>query len=214
MDQEKTPPVTEIQAASLAGRGQAATFAPPPLAPTPWSWRLAIGAGIGLLGLLAYLLRDVITVRGQAAVGVLFFFGLVALFSRNLRAVNWRTIAWGFGLQLVLALLVLKVDAVYQGFEAIGGVVKQFISFSDEGGKFVFGNLSDARPPDKGGTWSRLFGTHYVFQFAFVALPPILFVSAFFTVLYHYGVLQWIVRLMARIMVYLMRTSGAETLSV
>src|SRR5207247_5249463 len=49
---------------------------------------------------------------------------------------------------------------------------------------------------------------------AFKALPPILFVSAFFTVLYHYGVLQRIVRLMARVMVYFMRTSGAETLSV
>src|ERR1051325_5835914 len=50
--------------------------------------------------------------------------------------------------------------------------------------------------------------------FAFKALPPILFVSAFFTVLYHYGVLQRIVRLMAKVMVHLMGTSGAETLSV
>src|SRR5262249_22415441 len=77
------------------------------------------------------------------------------------------------------------------------------------------------------GTWSRLFsykGTDkdgkvvvhngYIFQFAFVALPPILFVSAFFTVLYHYGVLQKLVQILARIMRYFMRTSGAETLSV
>src|SRR6185369_7390041 len=54
----------------------------------------------------------------------------------------------------------------------------------------------------------------YAFQFAFVALPPILFVSAFFTVLYHFGILQWCVRLMARVMIHLMGTSGAETLSV
>jgi CNT family concentrative nucleoside transporter len=53
-----------------------------------------------------------------------------------------------------------------------------------------------------------------MFQFAFVALPPILFVSAFFTLLYHFGILQKCVRLLARIMVNLMRTSGAETLSV
>src|SRR5205807_928889 len=79
---------------------------------------------------------------------------------------------------------------------------------------FVFGNLADARPPQAGGTWSRLFGSNYVFQFAFVALPPILFVSAFFTVLYHFGILQWCVKLMAMGMVHLMRTSGAETLSV
>src|SRR5262249_9031428 len=120
----------------------------------------------------------------------------------------------GVALQLVLALLVLKVGFVYQGFEAVGGVVRKFIDFTDEGARFVFGNLADARPPSAGGTWSRLFGAEYMFQFAFVALPPILFVSAFFTVLYHFGILQWCVRLMARVMVYLMRTSGAETLSV
>src|SRR6266480_619030 len=74
--------------------------------------------------------------------------------------------------------------------------------------------LAPDEPPAAGGTWSRLFPEDYMFQFAFVALPPILFVSAFFTVLYHFGILQWIVRLMARVMVYLMRTSGAETLSV
>ena len=51
-------------------------------------------------------------------------------------------------------------------------------------------------------------------MFAFKALPPILFISAFFTVLYHFGILQWCVRRMARVMVHLMGTSGAETLSV
>ena len=89
-----------------------------------------------------------------------------------------------------------------------------FIGFSNAGASFVFGNLADARPPDAGGTWMPLFGSNYAFQFAFVALPPILFMSAFFTVLYHFGILQWCVRLLARVMVYLMRTSGAETLSV
>src|SRR5262249_21689729 len=125
-----------------------------------------------------------------------------------------RTIGWGFALQLALALLVLKVDAVYRAFQQAGDVVKRFISFSNAGADFVFGNLADARPPDLGGTWSRLFGADYVFQFAFVALPPILFVSAFFTVLYHLGILQWCVRVLAKLMVYLMGTSGAETLSV
>jgi len=132
--------------------------------------------------------------------------------------------------------LVLKVPAVERGLEATGNVVKKFIGFSDEGAKFVFGNLYDPRPPEFGGTWSRLFPKRevkdkngnpvldekgqpkledtYFFQFAFVALPPILFVSAFFTVLYHFGVLQWIVRIMAKVMIYLMGTSGAETLSV
>jgi CNT family concentrative nucleoside transporter len=177
-------------------------------AATPWTWRLAIGAGIVLLGCGAYGLRGVIGLRGQALAGVFCFFGLVAVFSANLRAVNWRTIGWGVVLQLLLAVLVLKVPAVKGGLEAAKLVVVNFINFSDQGAEFVFGNL--ARPGDI----ALNPGKEFLFIFAFKALPPILFVSAFFTVLYHYGVLQRIVRLMARVMVHLMRTSGAETLSV
>jgi CNT family concentrative nucleoside transporter len=182
--------------------------APAPCERMPIGWRAGIGISIALLGLSAYGLSDYIGLRGQSAVGVVFFFGLVAMFSVNLRAVNWRTIAWGFGLQVLLAVLVLKVDAVYWTFEKIGTVVKAFIGFSDEGAEFVFGNL--ARPGDI----ALNPGVKFLSIFAFKALPPILFVSAFFTVLYHYGILQWCVRLMARAMVYLMGTSGAETLSV
>ncbi len=182
--------------------------------PTPLSWRLGILGGIAAVGLAAYFARDVIGLRGQAFAGLIFFFGIVAAFSSNLRAVNWKTIAWGIVLQLALALLVLKVPIVYSAFQSLGEVVKHFISFSDEGAKFVFGNLYDARPASAGGTWSRLFPTDYAFQFAFVALPPILFVSAFFTVLYHFGILQWCVKMLAVVMVHLMGTSGAETLSV
>lgn len=101
-----------------------------------------------------------------------FFFGLVAVFSQNLRAVNWHTIIWGFSLQMILAVLVLKVEFVYTIISAVGGVVKKFIGFSDAGAQFVFGNLADARPPAFGGTWSKLFESNYMFQFAFVALPP------------------------------------------
>lgn len=182
--------------------------------PTPISWRLGILAGIAAVGLAAYFARDVIGLRGQAMAGLIFFFGIVAAFSSNLRAVNWRTIFWGVALQLLLAVLVLKVPFVYHCFETLGTVVKHFIEFSNAGAKFVFGNLYDARPANVGGTWSRLFPTDYAFQFAFVALPPILFVSAFFTVLYHFGILQWCVRMLAVVMVHLMGTSGAETLSV
>jgi CNT family concentrative nucleoside transporter len=198
------PPEPHVEAAALLA-----------LAPTPWTWRAAIVVGLAVLGGGAFALKDAIGLRGQAAVGVVCFFGIVALFSTNLRAVNWRTIAFGIGLQVVLAVLVLKVQAVYEAFEVAGSFVKVFISFSDKGAQFVFGNLADARPPALGGTWSSLFAPGgYMFQFAFVALPPILFVSAFFTVLYHFGVLQWIVRMLAWGMVYLLRTSGAETLSV
>ncbi|NBT63608.1 MAG: Na+ dependent nucleoside transporter domain protein, partial [Planctomycetia bacterium] len=177
-------------------------------------WRIGIALAITLIALSAYFLRSAIGLRGQSVAGVIFFFGLVAVFSQNLRVVNWHTIIWGFSLQMILAVLVLKVEFVYTIISAVGGVVKKFIGFSDAGAQFVFGNLADARPPAFGGTWSKLFESNYMFQFAFVALPPILFVSAFFTLLYHFGILQKCVRLLARIMVNLMRTSGAETLSV
>lgn len=183
--------------------------------PTPLSWRLGILGAITATGLAAYFARDIVGLRGQAVAGLLFFFGIVAAFSSNLRAVNWRTIFWGIVLQLILAILVLKVPFVYEGFKSAGEVVKHFITFSEAGAKFVFGNLYDPRPPEYGGTWSKLFPPKdYAFQFAFVALPPILFVSAFFTVLYHFGILQWCVRALAVVMVHLMGTSGAETLSV
>ncbi len=184
----------------------------PPLVPTtprtPLTWRLAIGAAIVAIGFGAYGLRDVIGLRGQAFAGVFCFFGLVAMFSSNLRAVNWRTIGWGIVLQIILAVLVLKVPFVKAGFEHAKAVVVSFIDFSDKGAEFVFGNL--ARPGDI----ALNPGKEFLFIFAFKALPPILFVSAFFTMLYHYGVLQRIVRGMAKVMVHLMGTSGAETLSV
>lgn len=175
---------------------------------TPLTWRLGIAGGILALGYAAYLAQGAIGPRGQAVAGVFCFFGLVAMFSSNLCAVNWRTIGWGVALQLVLALLVLKVPAVNQGFNAAKVIVVSFINFSDKGAEFVFGNL--ARPGDL----ALNPGKEFMFIFAFKALPPILFVSAFFTVLYHYGILQKIVRIMARVMVHLMGTSGAETLSV
>lgn len=175
---------------------------------TPLVWRIGIGATIIALAWLAYVLRSSIGMQGQAVAGVFCFFGLVAMFSTNLRAVNWKTIGWGVVLQIILALLVLKVPFVNESFNTAKVVVVKFIDFSDEGAKFVFGNLA------KPGDIALNPGKEFLFIFAFKALPPILFVSAFFTVLYHYGVLQRIVRLMARVMVHLMGTSGAETLSV
>src|SRR5262245_47622050 len=93
--------------------------------PTPLAWRLYILAGILAVGILAYLLRDTIGLRGQAFAGIIFFFGIVAAFSANLRAVNWQTIGWGIALQVVLALMVLKVGFVYNAFHGAGEVVRQ-----------------------------------------------------------------------------------------
>jgi CNT family concentrative nucleoside transporter len=180
------------------------------------SWRFGIGISIVFIAALAWALQTSIGTRGQAFAGIFFFFGLVALFSRSLQTVNWRTIGWGVGLQFVLAFLVLKGEVhlgehVYsfkKVLESVGELVKSLIKFSDKGAEFVFGNV--AHPEHL----AEVFGDKFLFPFVFKALPPILFVSAFFTLLYHWGIVQRCVRIMARIMVKLMRTSGAETLSV
>jgi CNT family concentrative nucleoside transporter len=179
-----------------------------PIAPMPMLWRLILLAFVLGLTMAVYVSQSRISLQAQAAVGIVAFFLLGAAFSSNLKAVNWRTIIWGIGLQALLAILVIKSHVVYEAFDSIGVLVKKFIGFSNEGARFVFGNL--ATPGDI----ALNPGKEFAFIFAFVALPPILFVSAFFTVLYHFGVLQWIVRLFARVMVYLLGTSGAETLSV
>ena len=77
------------------------------------SWRLGIAGAILALGLGAYAAHEAIGPRGQAFAGIFVFFGLVAMFSANLRAVNWRTIAWGVALQVILALLVLKIGRAH-----------------------------------------------------------------------------------------------------
>jgi len=202
--------------ASVPGAAPASEPAVPPMPATPLSWRVFIGAAIAATAAIAYVARDIIGLRGQSLVGIFFFFGLVAMFSANLRAVNWRTIGWGIALQAILAVLVLQGRvtiggteySVYRSFERAGDAVQTFIKCSEEGSKFVFGALADTD------AMGKTFGAKWAFVFAFRALPPILFVSAFFTVLYHFGILQFFVRLMARVMSHLMRTSGAETLSV
>jgi concentrative nucleoside transporter, CNT family len=165
-----------------------------------------------LLPVVAWMLAGVVGYRGQAAAGALCFVAIVAACSTNLRLVNWRTVFWGMALQLGLALLILKFEIggrrpVYDFFSAVANGVKRFLEFTDAGSLFVFGVL--ANQPKLG----EVLGPENGFIFAFKALPTIIFISSFFTVLYYFGVLQFIVRLMAKAMMFLMRTSGAETLS-
>jgi CNT family concentrative nucleoside transporter len=197
-----------------------AADAPPlesPLPPTPWRVRFLILSALIILGAIAYFASAAFLSAGQsqsayrvqAGCGIMCFLGLAALFSTSLQSVSRKTLLWGVGLQLVLAVAVLHSAEVRQVFEWIGKGIGALIKASDKGAEFVFGNLAQ---PDE---MKRVFGDGaYRFCFAFKALPPIIFVSSFFSVLYYFGVLQFFVRLMARAMMYLMGTSGAETLSV
>jgi CNT family concentrative nucleoside transporter len=164
------------------------------------------------LGLAVFLLRNSLNPRVQGLAGIIVFIAIIAACSRNLRAVNWRTVGWGVALQVGLALAILKLEIGgvrpgYVFFSRIADVVKQFLEFTNAGSQFVFGALANPATVEKG------FGPGNGFIFAFTALPTIIFVSSFFTVLYYFGVLQFIVRIFARAMQFALRTSGAETLS-
>ncbi|QEL15643.1 NupC/NupG family nucleoside CNT transporter [Limnoglobus roseus] len=194
-------------------------------APTPLAWRL------GLFGLVAGLTATAsfgsasLGPRGQAVCGLGAFLALAAGCSQNLRNVNARTIVTGILLQFLLAYSVLHVEWVKTGFEWVGGGIKKLVECSDKGAEFVFGDLAKVRGPLTNEVGAVLGGPGAFvtqqrntgaipFHFAFRALPPIIFISSFFSVLYYFGVLQLLVKLFARVMMYLMGTSGAETLSV
>ena len=181
---------------------------PRPVAPTPLAWRAALAVLVVGLTTAAYLLAPVVGTRGQAACGVVALIALVAVFSQNLRAVRARTLVGGIALQFALAGLVIYVPPVRTAVEVVAGGVARVLDYSAKGGEFVFGNL--ARPGDQ----AAVHGDRFLFPFAFVVLPPIIFVSGLFSVLYYFGVLQLVVRAMSWVMVRLLGTSGAETLSV
>ncbi|MBX9624275.1 MAG: Na+ dependent nucleoside transporter domain protein [Gemmataceae bacterium] len=172
-----------------------------PLPPTPWAWRAGLAGLVAAVGLVAYALHGTLGPRFQAGCGVVCFLGVAAFFSKSLQSVSPRTLLWGVGLQFALAVAVIHSDWVRAGFGAVGRGIGALVEASNHGAEFVFGGLARVDGPAG-------------FVFAFRALPPIIFVSSFFSVLYYLGVLQILVRLMARVMMYLMGTSGAETLSV
>ena len=140
--------------------------------------------------------------------GAIFFglFGLASLiaiawvFSMNRRAVDWPLVATGIGLQIAFAAIVLLVPGGKDVFDALGHGFVKVLSFVANGSNFIFGGLMD----------TQKFG----FIFAFQVLPTIIFFAALMGVLYHLGVMQWVVRIMALAITKVMRVSGAETTSV
>jgi CNT family concentrative nucleoside transporter len=172
---------------------------------------LAGGLAVVLVGAV-YLLRDVISPGARGGVGIVCLIAVVAAASPNLRGVHWRGVLWGMAIQAALALFILKFQIGgwrpgYDAFAWMAGAIRKFLEFAASGAMFVFGGLADPE------AMNRVLPPERSFVFAFMGLPTIIFVSAFFTVLYHFGILQFVVRLMARGMMFVMRTSGAETLS-
>ena len=178
--------------------------------PASLRWRAPILAAIVALAAVAWFAGPAIGARGQSALGVVCFIGVAVGFSADIRAIRLRTVVAGLLLQIALALIILRSAPVRRVFEAAGEGAKQFLGFSMEGAKFVFGPLVDAPAIERGLTLDKGGGV----VFAFVVLPTVVFVSSVFSVLYHIGVLQFVVRGFARVMRFIIGTSGAETLSV
>jgi CNT family concentrative nucleoside transporter len=123
------------------------------------------------------------------------------LFSTNRSRIRWRTVAWGLSLQLFFAFFVLRFDFGQRAMFWAGGVVTKMLSATAAGTTVLFGKL---------GTPDTSLGSIFAFQ----VLPTIIFISAFFAVLYHIGVMQIVIRAMAWVMLKTMRISGAESMNV
>jgi concentrative nucleoside transporter, CNT family len=135
-------------------------------------------------------------VLGIAAI-LLFAF----LFSSNRKAIRIKTIVVGLSLQFIFAVLVLRVGFGVKVMTVAGDSIDRLLSYSFAGSSFVFGEL---------GAKMSKFGVIFAFQ----VLPIIIFIAAFFSILYYYGVMQFIIRQLARVMMRFMGASGAESLNV
>ncbi len=134
--------------------------------------------------------------------------------STDRKAIRWRTVAWGLGLQLIFAFLVLRFDYGQQAMSWAGGVVQKMLSATYAGTRILFGELG---LPNAGAFGELLANNGHPNAgsiFAFQVLPTIIFISAFFAVMYHIGLMQIIIRGLAWIMLKTMRISGAESMNV
>ena len=138
--------------------------------------------------------------RFTGLLGLIVFLGLAYAFSTDRRAIRWRTVAWGLGLQIIFAFLVIKWNTGQAILHNISTVITGLLAHSADGSSLVFGRIGTPGDP--------------LATLAFAVLPTIIFVSAFFAVMYHIGVMQRVIRAVAWIMQRTMGTSGAESTNV
>jgi CNT family concentrative nucleoside transporter len=138
-------------------------------------------------------------------IGILGIFSLLLIayaISNNRKAINWRIVFWGLGIQLLFALFILKSPIGQPFFGYIDLFIRKLLSFSDAGSDFLF----------KSYLTGKVEGP--LINFAFRTLPTIIFFSSLMAILYYLGIMQWVVKWIARGMQKTLKTSGAETLSV
>ena len=136
----------------------------------------------------------------RGILGITIIIGACYLLSSNRKAINWRLVGTGLGLQLLFALLVLKVPFVKDIFGWVANLFIRVLDFTKAGTQFIFGDL---------GVATDTFGIIFAFQ----VLPVIVFFSAITSLLYYLGILQKIVYGFAWVMSRTMKLSGAESLA-
>ncbi len=138
--------------------------------------------------------------RLVSLLGLFVMIGIAYALSEKRKAIQWRPVITGVLLQIVFGLIIMKTTIGRNFFDTIGQGFNAILAYTTEGSKFLFGGL--ATPSDSLG-----------FIFATMVLPTIIFMSALMSVLYHIGIMQKVVELVARIMMKVMKTSGAESLA-
>lgn len=146
--------------------------------------------------------------RFVGIIGIIVIFAICFLMSNNKKKISLKTVLSGFGLQILLALFVLKTSLGKAIFSQAGRAVEKILDFANEGGNFVFGVLT--AQPEK---FVEVFGAGADFIFALKLIPTIIFVLIIVNILYHIGLMQKIVYVCAKVMYKIMNISGAEALS-
>ncbi len=137
---------------------------------------------------------------GRGALGMICLLGICYLLSKNRKSINWQTIGIALGMQVVFALLILKVPFFNTAFEWLASMFVGILQYAQYGSEFLFGDLV---------TKTNTFG----YIFAVQVLPTIIFFSALSSVLYYVGLLQIVVKGMAWVMAKTLKLSGPESLS-
>lgn len=137
----------------------------------------------------------------RGIIGIVALLAIAWLFSSNRKAINWKLVGKGMLIQLVFAILVLKVDFVAKGFEIVSKIFTKIINFTQQGTMFLFKNL------DSGIIESALV------NFVVMVLPTVIFFSALTSLFYYWGILQKVVYVFAWVMKKVMKLSGAESLA-
>lgn len=147
--------------------------------------------------------------RFQGLIGIVLILAIAWMFSNNKKRINYKLVISGILLQIIIALLILKVPFVKLFFQKIGSIITHLEAFAKEGAGFVYGGLM----ADNMAGGSVPYRTPGVFVFGFSVLATIILVCVLVAIFYHFGLMQRIVSLVAKAMNWVMRVSGAEALS-